>query len=156
VPQAVRRRTLCSRESARRSGYKSPNYPVSLQRPCPSPSATNSSLSGKPGSAAAKNHRTVRWCTRLSGEFLPTVASAISRQRMARANGRLGTPDCPVCTGQCPVCQQDRRPNGRMRQIRKGIAHRTATVAVRWCTGRGGAPLDGREVLPSKLISNGS
>jgi hypothetical protein len=32
---------------------------VSLQRPRPSTSATNSSLSGKPESAAAKNHRTV-------------------------------------------------------------------------------------------------
>jgi hypothetical protein len=37
-----------------------PDYPVSLQRPHPSASATNSSLSGKPESAAAKNHRTVR------------------------------------------------------------------------------------------------
>jgi hypothetical protein len=33
----------------------------------------------------------------------PTVASAISRRRVARANGRLGTPDCPLCTGQCLV-----------------------------------------------------
>jgi hypothetical protein len=47
-------------------------------------------------------HRTVRWCTRLFGE--PTAASAtvghaIRARRVAPANGRLGAPDCPVCTG---------------------------------------------------------
>ena len=86
--------------------------------PRPSPSATNSSLSGKPKSATAKNHRTVQWCTGLSGESEPpepTVGSEISGRHVARANGRLGTPDCPVCTGQCPVRQWDRRLNGRMR-----------------------------------------
>jgi hypothetical protein len=79
----------------------------------------------------AKNYQTVWWCTGLSGESEPpepTVTSAISRQRVARANGRLGTPDCPVC-------QRDRRPNDRMRQIRKEIEHRTATGPVR-CTTR--------------------
>jgi hypothetical protein len=44
-------------------------------------------------------HRTVRWCTGLSSE--PTVTSAtvvraIRGRRVARSNGRLGTPDCPV------------------------------------------------------------
>jgi hypothetical protein len=76
-----------------------PDYPVSLQRPRPSTSTTNSSLSEKGESAAAKNHRTVRWRTGLSGDSEPpkaTVASAISRRRVASANGRLGTPDCPV------------------------------------------------------------
>jgi hypothetical protein len=47
-------------------------------------------------------HRTVRWCTGLSGE--PTVASAtvgraIRGRRVAHANSRQGAPDCPVCTG---------------------------------------------------------
>jgi hypothetical protein len=100
--------------------------------------ATNWLLSGKGESTVAKNYQTVRWCTGLSGESEPpepTVTSAISRQRVARANGRLGTPDCPVCTGQCPVCQRDRQPNDRMRQIRKEIEHRTATGPVR-CTTR--------------------
>jgi hypothetical protein len=32
----------------------------------------------------------------------------------------------------------------------------TAIVAVRWCTGLSGAPLDRRQELPIKLISNGS
>jgi hypothetical protein len=61
-------------------------------------------------------HRTVRWCTRLSGE--PTVASANGRSRNLRAtrgssNGRQGAPDCSVrqrarsCNGQlCPICKE--------------------------------------------------
>jgi hypothetical protein len=97
-------------------------------------------------------HRTVRWCTRLSGE--PTVASAmvgraIRGRRVARSNGRLGTPDCPVH-------QPTLRTNGRMRQKRKEITHRTTTVTVRWCTVLSGAPPDRRQVWPSKLASNGS
>jgi hypothetical protein len=58
-----------------------PDCLVSLQRPRPSPSTANSSLSGKGESAAAKNHQTIRWCTRLSGESEPpepTVTNAIS------------------------------------------------------------------------------
>jgi hypothetical protein len=39
--------------------------------------------------------RTVRWCIGLSGE--PTVGRAICGRRVARSNGRLGTPDCPMC-----------------------------------------------------------
>ena len=54
-------------------------------------------------------HRTVRWCTGLSGE--PTVGRANGRPRdprvtRGRANGQKGAPDCPVCTGQCPVRQR--------------------------------------------------
>jgi hypothetical protein len=66
-------------------------------------------------------HWTVRWCTRLPGE--PTAASAtvsraIRRRRVARANGRQGASDCPV--RQLPrIC------NGRLRQNRKEITHRT-------------------------------
>jgi hypothetical protein len=101
---------------------------------------------------AAKIHRIVRWFTGLSGESEPpepTVTSAISGRCVARANSRLGTPGCPVH-------QRDRRPNGRMRQIRKGIEHQTATLVVRWCTRLSDAPLGRRQELPSKLISNGS
>jgi hypothetical protein len=39
-------------------------------------------------------HRTVRWCTGLSGE--PTVGHAIRGRHVARTNGRQGAPDCPV------------------------------------------------------------
>jgi hypothetical protein len=57
----------------------------------------------------AINHWTVRWCTRLSGE--PTVGWANGRPRnpcatRGKANGQKGAPDCPVCTGQCPVRQR--------------------------------------------------
>jgi hypothetical protein len=65
----------------------------------------------------------------------PTIGCTISGRRVAHANGRLGTPDCLVCTGQCQVHQPDPRPNGRLRPIRKEIEHQTGTVAVR-CTTR--------------------
>jgi hypothetical protein len=88
----------------------------------------NWSLSGKLRRCTAIIHRTVRWCTGLSGE--PTAASAtVGRQirgrRVARSNGWLGAPDCPVCTGQCPVRQPARSCNGRLRQEWKEITHRT-------------------------------
>jgi hypothetical protein len=107
----------------------------------------------------AKIQRTVRWCTGLSGE--PTVASTtvdrvIRGRRVARSNGRLGTPDCPVCTGQCPVRQSTPRTNGQMRLIWKAITHRTTIVTVCWCTELSGAPPNRRQVWPSKLASNGS
>jgi hypothetical protein len=73
-------------------------------------------------------HRTVRWCTRLSGEPTAadaTVGHAIRARRVARANGRLEAPDCPVCTGQCPVRQLARSCNGQLRQEWKEIAHQT-------------------------------
>jgi hypothetical protein len=54
-------------------------------------------------------HRTVRWCTGLSGE--PTAASAtvgrtIRGRRVARANDRQGAPDsvrCANCHGAATV-----------------------------------------------------
>jgi hypothetical protein len=63
----------------------------------------------------------------------PTVVRSINARHVVRANGRLGTPDCPMCTRQCLVRQPAPRPNGRLHPIWKEIAHRTATVAVR-CT----------------------
>jgi hypothetical protein len=77
-------------------------------------------------------HRTVRWCTELSGE--PTVSRAIRGRRVARANGRQGAPDCPVCTRQCPVRHLARRCNDRLRQNRKEIGTRPSTVTVRCAT----------------------
>jgi hypothetical protein len=82
-------------------------------------------------------HRTVRWCTGLSGE--PTVASAtvghtIRGRRVARANGRQGAPDCPVCTGQCTVHHLARRCNGHLHQNRKEIGTGPSTVIVRCAT----------------------
>jgi hypothetical protein len=74
-------------------------------------------------------------CTGLSGE--PTVDWANGRPRdpretRGRANGREGAPDCPVCTGQCPVRQRLPGANGWLRQIRKEI--RTGQCPVRQAT----------------------
>jgi hypothetical protein len=112
----------------------------------------NWSLSGIRRRRTAIIHRTVRWCTGLSGE--PTVASAtvgraIRTRRVAPANGWLGAPDCPVH-------QPAQRSNGRLRQEWKEIRTGHATMVVRWCTGLFGAPPDRRQVLPSKNASNGS
>jgi hypothetical protein len=86
-------------------------------------------------------HRTVRWCTGLSGE--PTVSWTNGRPRnprvtRGRLNGLKGALDCPVCTGQCPVRQRLQIANGRLRQNRKEIrtgqcpvVHRTVRCASR-------------------------
>jgi hypothetical protein len=105
-------------------------------------------LSGKDQRRTAIIHRTVRWCTGLSDE--PTVVSAtvgraIRGRRVARTNGRQGAPDCPVCTGQCPVRHWARSYNSRLCLFWKAIAHRTTIVTVRWCTGLSGAPHDRRQ-----------
>ena len=80
-------------------------------------------------------------CTGLSGE--PTVGRANDRPRNPRAtrdraNGQKGAPDCPVCTGQCPVRQRLWIFNGRLCQNRKEIrtgqcpvVHRTVRCARR-------------------------
>jgi hypothetical protein len=93
----------------------------------------------------AKIHRTVRWCTGLSGE--PTVGRANGRPRNPRAMRSKcqrsdGAPDCLVCTGQCPVRQRLQDCNGRLRQIRKEI--RTGQCPVRQAT-------EGKNCLPGML-----
>jgi hypothetical protein len=96
-------------------------------------------LSGLRRRRTAINHRTVRWCTGLSGE--PTVSRANGRPRNPRVTRVTsqwsdGAPDCPVCTGQCPVRQRLQDCNGWLRQIRKEIrtgqcpvVHRTVRCA---------------------------
>jgi hypothetical protein len=71
----------------------------------------------------------------LSGES--TVGWANGRPRDPHetrgcANGRKGAPDCPVCTGQCPVRQRLQSANGRLRQRRKEIC--TGQCPVRQAT----------------------
>jgi hypothetical protein len=130
---------------------------------CPvSRSQANSSLSGNHQRHTTKIHRSVRWRTGLSGES--TVSRGNGRPRIprvtcGRANGHIGAPDCPVCTGQCLVRQRLSDSNGRLRQIRKDICtgqclvvHRT----VQWCTRLSGAPVDRRQDLPSRIALNGS
>jgi hypothetical protein len=126
---------------------------------CARMALTNWPLSGIRRRRKTIIHRTVRWCTGLSGE--PTAASAtvgraIRVRRVAPANGRLGAPDCPVCTGQCPVHQWLQFCNGRLCHFRKKIRTGQWTVDVRWCTGLSGAPPDRRQELRSKNASNGS
>jgi hypothetical protein len=100
-------------------------------------------------------HRTVWWCTRLSGESSAAYSSPSGKAKGRRgynssdypvvhrtvrwANGQprnllttrgllqqsAGAPDCPVGTGQCLVRQSAQRSNGRICQIRKEITHRT-------------------------------
>jgi hypothetical protein len=115
---------------------------------CARPAFGEHATLGKIRRRMAIIHRTVRWCTGLSGE--PTAASAtvdrtIRGRRMARANGQQGAPDYPVCTGQCPVCQLPQICNGRLRQKRKQIRTGLSIVTVRWRTGRCGAPPDRRQ-----------
>jgi hypothetical protein len=134
-----------------------PGTPDSVR--CPRLARRQLGALGKREGDVAINHRTVRWCTGLSGESTAPAANGRPRDQRAtrgRANRRLGTPDCPVCTEQCPVRQPILRTNGRLLPVWKEIEHQTATVVVRWCTGLSGAPLDRRQELPTKLMSNGS
>jgi hypothetical protein len=90
----------------------------------------------------AKNHRTVWWCTGLSGE--PTVGWANGRPAAQAARDAWpsqrsdGAPDCPVCTEQCLVRQRLQIFNGRLRQNRKGICTGQCPVVHRTvrCTSR--------------------
>jgi hypothetical protein len=121
--------------------------------------ATNSSLSGIHRGRCGYNSTDCTVCIGLSDESLASAANGRQRDQRAtrgRANGHLVAPDCPVCTGQCPVRQGDRRLNGRLRQIRKETGHRTGTIHVRCCTGLYGAPPDRRQELSSKWNFNGS
>jgi hypothetical protein len=65
----------------------------------------------------AKIHRTVRWCTGLSGE--PTVGRTIFARHVDCSNGQL------------VVHQSDQRSNDRICQIWKEITHRTVRCATR-------------------------
>jgi hypothetical protein len=118
----------------------------------PSWALANWPLSGTRWRRTTIIHRTVRWCTGLSGEptaARATVGRAICARCVAHANGRLGAPDCPVCTGQCPVRQPAQRSNGRLRQEWKEIR----TGHEQWMSG--GAPdcpvchpTEGKNCLP--------
>jgi hypothetical protein len=98
-------------------------------------------------------HRTVRWCTRLSGESTAPATNGHLRDQRATRGPRQRSVGH---TGLSGVHQPVPRTNGRLRPERKEIEHRTATVSVWWCTGLSGAPLDRRQELLTKLMSNGS
>jgi hypothetical protein len=87
------------------------------------------------------NHRTVRWCTGLSGE--PTVGPANGRPRnpratRGRANGQKGRRTIRCANGSEPPTV------GFAKEGKK-----SAPDSVRWCTGLSGAPGDRRQELPS-------
>jgi hypothetical protein len=98
-------------------------------------------------------HRTVRWCTGLSGE--PTVAYANGRPRNIHATRGLlqqsaGAPDSVRCANQPSGATVGYAIFGRRSRTRP------STGPVRWRTGVSGAPLDRRQGWPSKFVSNGS
>jgi hypothetical protein len=101
---------------------------------CTRLAAVNWLLSGLRRRCTAINHRTVWWCTGLSGE--PTIGRANGRPHNPRATrGKSqrseGAPDCPVR-------QRLQSANGRLHQRRKEIrtgqcpvVHRTVRCARR-------------------------
>ena len=106
-------------------------------------------LSGISPSTYGYNSPDCPVCTGLSGE--PTVSRANGRLRdprgtRGRANGWEGAPDCLVCTGHVRCANGSLAANGRLRQLRKEIGHRTVS----------GAPRDRRQELPSQIDLSGS
>jgi hypothetical protein len=98
--------------------------------------------------------------TGLSGEL--TIGRANGRLRdlretRGRANGREGAPDCPVCTGQCPVCQRLPGANGRLRHRRKEIRTGQCPVVHRTvrCTRRQKARIAFLECTQRLLVALG-
>jgi hypothetical protein len=142
----VQQQTCCSRESMwlKFTGLfgGAPDCPVSHQRLHLVLDDELIALGSSPRAPRLK-------FTGLSGES--TVPTANGRQRDQRAT-HGPSQRSPGRTGQCPVCQGDRRLNGRLRQIRKETGHRTGTVHVRWCTTEGKNCLpNGTPTTPSYL-----
>jgi hypothetical protein len=101
-------------------------------------------LSGTRRRRTAIIHRTVRWCTGLSGE--PTVGQANGQPRnprvtRGRANGLMGhrTVRCAPDSVRCA--------NGSKTSTVgcARIGKQSAPDSVRWCTGLSGAPPDRRQ-----------
>jgi hypothetical protein len=106
-------------------------------------------LSGIRRRRTAIIHRTVRWCTGLSGE--PTVDCVNGRPRNPRmtrgqANDLMGAPDSVWCA------------NGSKSSTVScaRIGKQSAPDSVRWCTELSDVPPDRRQELPSWIALNGS
>jgi hypothetical protein len=139
---------------------------LSLGAPgCPVCQSGCTRLSGAPGWALANwplsgirrrrttiIHRTVRWCTGLSGEptaAKATVGRAIRARRVAHTNGRLGASDCRCALDSVWCAKQPEDPTvGCARNGR-----RSAPDMLQWLSG--GAPdcpvrhpTEGKNCLP--------
>jgi hypothetical protein len=106
-------------------------------------------LSGTQRRRTAIIHRTVRWCTGLSGE--PTVGRANGRPRnprvtRGRANDLMGAPDSVRCANGSKSSTVGCARTGK----------KSAPDSVRWCTRLSGAPVDRRQELPFWIALNGS
>jgi hypothetical protein len=117
----------------------------------------NRPLSGEVRRRTAIIHRTVRWCTGLSGE--PTVGWANGRlgQRSAaqsardawpsqRSDGGTGLSGVHRTVSGAPMAP------GLQRSTAPFLEGNRAPDSVRWCTGLSGAPPNRRQDLPSGLL----
>jgi hypothetical protein len=95
-------------------------------------------------------HRTIRWCTGLSGE--PTVGRVIHARRVAEPTVRRGhrTVRCAPDSVQCA------NGSGSSTVGCATEGKKSAPDSVRWCTGLSGALGDRRQELPSWNALNGS
>jgi hypothetical protein len=116
VVRLARRPVGRSRESARRCGYKWPDCLV-VHRTVRWVIRARAQVFGdelialrKEKDVATKNHRTVQWVNGASGNRSP-----------ARSTGDTWLSHSRTVAPDCPVCQQVRRSNGRLRQKRKRI-----------------------------------
>jgi hypothetical protein len=113
---------------------------------CARLASVNWLLSGLRRRCTTINHRTVRWCTGLSGE--PTVGPANGRPRnpcatRGRANGQKGAPDSVWCANGSESPTVGFAKEGK----------KSASDSVRWCTGQ--CPVrqatEGKNCLPRML-----
>jgi hypothetical protein len=139
----------------KRDGFVQPKSALSgCTGQCPVRQASSGELAalGKELTAYGYNSLDCPVCTVLSGE--PTVDRGNGRLRdpletRGRANGREGAPNCPVCTGQCPVrqrlqgCQRSASPN------KEGNPHRTVSGGASDCPVR--QATEGKNCLPGLL-----
>jgi hypothetical protein len=74
---------------------------------------------------------TKQWMSGAPPDIKTGPASELQRSEPQRSGDVVGAPDCPVCTGQCPVLQEDAALNSPVSGIRFGcsaIIHRTCPV----------------------------
>jgi hypothetical protein len=110
----------------------------------------------------AINHRTVRWCTGLSGgapdcpvsqqSAGPTVGRLIRARRVAEPTVRRGHRTIRCAPNSVRCANGSESPTVGCAKIGK----KSAPDIVRWCTGLSGAPVDRRQDLPSWNALNGS